>query len=68
MASTAGREIMNSEVAGSILTVFPVEGKKKKGRIFSRVQESVKLNVVKTTMRAIRPLQVTPITKSRIGY
>ena len=28
MASSAGRKIMNSEVAGSILTVFP--GKKKK--------------------------------------
>ena len=34
MASTAGREIMNSEVAGSILTVFPT-GKEKKG-ILSR--------------------------------
>ena len=33
MASTAGREIMNSEVAGSILTVFPIKGKKV---IFSR--------------------------------
>ena len=32
MASSAGREIMNSEVAGSILTVFSV--KRKKG-IFS---------------------------------
>ena len=29
MASTAGREIMNSEVAGSILAVFPVKRKKK---------------------------------------
>ena len=29
MASTAGREIMNGEVAGSILTVFPVKRKKK---------------------------------------
>ena len=33
MASQTGREIVNSEVAGSILTVFPV--KRKKG-IFSR--------------------------------
>ena len=28
MASTAGREIMNREVAGSILTVFPIKTKK----------------------------------------
>ena len=34
MASQTGFEIMNSEVAGSILTVFPVK-RKKKG-IFSR--------------------------------
>ena len=39
---------MNSEVAGSILTVFT---RKKKG--FSHVQESVKLNHLKTTMRAM---------------
>ena len=32
MASSAGREIMNSEVAGSILTVFPI---KRKNGIFS---------------------------------
>ena len=51
MASTAGREIMNSEVAGSILTVFPRQRKKKKG--FSHVQEPVKLNHLKTTMRAM---------------
>ena len=38
---------MNSEVAGSILTIFP---RKKKG--FSHVQP-VKLNHLKTTMRAM---------------
>ena len=31
MASSAGREIMNSEVAGSILTVFSRQKKKKEG-------------------------------------
>ena len=35
MASQTGREIMNSEVAGSILTVFPRNKEKEKG-IFSR--------------------------------
>ena len=40
---------MNSEVAGSILTVF--FSRKKKG--FSHVQEPVKLNHFKTTMRAM---------------
>ena len=34
MASSAGREIMNSEVAGSILTVFPEKKKKKKKKDF----------------------------------
>ena len=56
---------MNSEVARSILAVFPAK-RKKKG--FSHVQEPVKLNHIKTTMRATRSLQVTPIPKSRIGY
>ena len=65
MASQTGCEIMNSEGAGSILTVFPVK-RKKKG--FSDVQEPVKLNHLKTTMRAMRSLQVTPIPKSRTGY
>ena len=51
---------MSSEVAGSILTVF--SGKKKEGlsHIF---QEPVKLNHLKTAMRAIRSLQDTPIPK-----
>ena len=35
MASQKGCEIVYSEVAGSILTVFPRK-RKKKGRIFSR--------------------------------
>ena len=39
MASQTGCEIMNSEVAGSILTVFPVTRKR---RILSHVQEPVK--------------------------
>ena len=55
MASTAGREVMNSEVAGSILTVFP-QKKKKKG--FSHVQEPVKLNNLKTTMRAMHRIRI----------
>ena len=42
---------MNSEVAGSILTVFPRQSlgreKKKKKRGFSHVQEPVKLNHLK---------------------
>ena len=45
MASQTGYEIMNSEVAGSILTVFPVKGKKKEG--FSDVQKPVKLTHLK---------------------
>ena len=40
LASSAGRDIMKSEVAGSILTVFPIK-RKQKG--FSHVQEPVKL-------------------------
>ena len=51
MASTAGCEIMNSEVSGSILTVFTRKRKSKKG-IFSR-QKPAKLNHLKTAMRAI---------------
>ena len=48
MASQTGCEIMNSsEVAGSILTVFPRKKKKKKG--LSRAQEPVKFNHLKTT-------------------
>ena len=39
MASLTRCEIMNSEVAGSILTVFPVKWRKKG---FSHVQEPVK--------------------------
>ena len=42
---------MSSEVAGLILTVFP--GKKEKKEGFSHVQEPVKLNHLKTTMRAM---------------
>ena len=54
----------SSKVAGSILTVFPVKKKKRKKReVFSYVQEAVKLTHSKTTMRAIRSLQVTPIPK-----
>ena len=30
MVSQTGCEVMNSEVAGSILTVFPVKGEKEK--------------------------------------
>ena len=56
---------MNREVAGSILTVLPV---KRKRRGLSHVQEPVKLDDLRTTVRAIRPLHVTPIPKSRIGY
>ena len=41
MASSAVREDMNSEVAGSILTVFPV--KKKKRKDYLLVKEPVKL-------------------------
>ena len=68
MASQTGCEIMDSEVAGSILTVFAVKKKRKK-KGFSHVQEPVQLNHLKTTMRAIRLLlQVIPITKGRIGY
>ena len=63
-ASQTGYEIMNSEVAGSILTVFPVKNEKR----FSHVQEPVKLNHLKATLRAARSLQVTPILKSRIRY
>ena len=65
MASQTGCEIMNSEVAGSILAVFPAV---KRNTEFSHVQEPVKLNHLKTTMGAIRSLQVTPIPKSRIAY
>ena len=50
MASQTGCEIMNSEVAGSILTVFPRK-RKKKG--FFHVQEPAKLNHLKTMMRAM---------------
>ena len=50
MTLQTGCGIMNSEVAGSILFVLPVK-RKKKG--FSHVQEPVKLNHSKTTMRAI---------------
>ena len=64
MASQIGCDFMNSEVAGSIFTVFPV--KRKKG--ISRVQEPVKLTNFIAVMRALRSLQVTPIPKSRIGY
>ena len=65
MASQKGREIIDSEVAGSILAVFPAV---KRNTEFSHVQEPVKLNHLKTTMGAIRSLQVTPIPKSRIAY
>ena len=51
--------MMNSEVAGSILTVFAVKIKKR----FPHVQEPAKLNCLKTSMRAVRSLQVTPISK-----
>ena len=34
MASSAGRDIMDSEIAGSILTVFLIKRKKKKGGAF----------------------------------
>ena len=51
---------MNSDLASSILTFFPVKRKKKR---FSHVQEPVKLSHLKTTMRAIRSLQVTPLAK-----
>ena len=61
MASQTVCDIMNSDVASSILTVFPVKRKKKER--FSHVQEPVKLNQLKTLMRAIRSLQVTPIPK-----
>ena len=44
MASQTGYEIMNNEVAGSILTVFPVKRKK---RDFPHVQEPVKLKPLK---------------------
>ena len=66
MASTAGGEIMNSEVAGSILTVLPVKRKK----VFAHVQEPVTPNHLKTTIRAIRSLTVTPIPKIALntGY
>ena len=37
MASSAGREIMNSEVAGSILTVFPRQIKKKDFLMFKNL-------------------------------
>ena len=49
MASQAGCEVMNIEVAGSILTVFP----RKRTKGFSHGQEPVKLNHLKTTMRAM---------------
>ena len=49
MASQTGCEIMNSEIAGSIFTVFP----RKKRHLFSHVQEPAKLNPLKTTMRAL---------------
>ena len=51
MASTAGRETMDSEVAGSYLIVFPRKRRRKK-QGFSDVQKPVKLNHLKTTMRA----------------
>ena len=47
-------------VASSILTVSPVKIKKKG---LSHVQVPVRLNHLKTTMRAIRSLQVTPIPR-----
>ena len=51
MVLQTGCEIMNSEVAGSILTVFPRKRRQKKG--FSHVQEPVKLNHLKRTMGTI---------------
>ena len=41
MASQAGCEIMNSEVAGSILTVFPVKRKKKDNLMFENLENSL---------------------------
>ena len=60
MASQTGCEIMNSEVAGSILAVFPVN--RKKG-IISCLKEAVKLTHSKTTMGEIRSLLVTQKAK-----
>ena len=37
MASQAGCEIMNSEVAGSILTVFPIKTKKREYLMFKNM-------------------------------
>ena len=56
MASTAGREIMNSEVAGSMPNVFPTKKNGKKGGylMFSRACKTDPLN---TTMRAMRSPQ-----------
>ena len=61
MASSQVCEIMNSEIAGSILAVFPV---RRKIKAFLMSQAPVKLNQLKTTMRAIRSLQVTPMPKT----
>ena len=67
MASQTGREIMNSEVAGSILTVFPAK-KRRKG-IFSS-SRTCKNSTWFTyycsyndESNTVRSLQVTPIPK-----
>ena len=52
---------MNGEVAGSILTVFPVKRKKRDFLMF--IQKPIKLDHLRTTVRAIRSLQVMPIPK-----
>ena len=41
IASQTGYEIMNSEVAGSILTVFPVKRKKKDNLMFENLENSL---------------------------
>ena len=52
MASQTGCEIMNSEVAGSIVTVFPRQSKKKE-RDFLTFKNLYNSTTWKTTMRAM---------------
>ena len=64
IASSTGREIMISEIAGSILTVFP--RKRRKKGIFSRSRTCKNSNHLKKKQRreqCIGSLQVTPTSK-----
>ena len=72
MASSTRRELMNSELCGSVLAFIPP---KKKECALSRVQEPVKLTHLQNTqegvMRAMRSLHAesgTETSEVKLGY